>query len=227
MDVNSRQRHALTAWLQLLQLADSALPIGALAHSFGLESLAAEGDLEVTDLARFFVEWLDGAGRIDAVFCVRAGALQQEGEAEWQWLNAMCSALRPARESRDASLRLGRRFLSLAAGLESDVRLRFRGDVHLCTAFGLVGAVLEMSPAEVAGACLHQTLFGAVSACQRLLPLGQSAAMKLLWGLKPRMAATVEAACADPDIDTLWNLQPRLEIASMRHPALHTRLFIS
>ena len=40
--------------LQLLHLADSALPIGTAAHSFGLEGLVAENDLEVADLRDFF-----------------------------------------------------------------------------------------------------------------------------------------------------------------------------
>ena len=40
--------------LQLLHLADSALPVGAAAHSFGLESLVVENDLEVPDLLQFF-----------------------------------------------------------------------------------------------------------------------------------------------------------------------------
>ncbi|MDE1156516.1 MAG: urease accessory UreF family protein [Acidobacteriaceae bacterium] len=225
MDTTLRTPQTLIAWLQLLQLSDSALPIGALSHSFGIESLTAEGKLDVPDLARFFAEWLESSGHTEAVFCVRGHRVQDE--AEWQWLNATASAMRPARESREASLRLGRRFLGLAAGLEPDERLRFQGEVHLATAFGLVGAVIGVSAEEALGAYLHQTLFGAVSACQRLLPLGQSAAMQLLWRMKAQTAHIIQLACEHPDLETLWSLQPMLEIASMRHPLLHTRLFIS
>ncbi|MFC6646488.1 urease accessory protein UreF [Granulicella cerasi] len=216
---------SMMAWLQLLQLSDSALPIGALSHSFGVESLVAEGGLDTADLPRFYAEWLAGAGHADAVLCAMAHAVDSPGA--WQQLNAMASAMRPARESRDASTRLGRRFLGLAAQLENDERLRYPGDGHLAAAFGLVAAVLGIGAAEAAGAYLHQTLFGSVSACQRLLPLGQTVAMQLLWSMKPRMMAVIEQACAAPQWETLWNLQPALEVASMRHPQLHTRLFIS
>jgi urease accessory protein len=41
------------AELRLLHLADSALPIGGLAHSFGLESLVSAGLLEVGELPEF------------------------------------------------------------------------------------------------------------------------------------------------------------------------------
>lgn len=212
-----------TAWLQLLQLADSALPIGAMAHSFGMESLTAEAGLEERDLSAFFVDWLSGTGLTEASFCLRAHAVRHPDA--WCALNANLSSFKPARETRDGSLRLGRRFLALAADLVGDPRLHYGGEAHLSTAFGLVGSTLKIDPATVAATYLHQSLFGAISACQRLLPFGQSAAMRLLWSFKPQILDVVRQAQAEPD--ELWSLQPMLEIASMRHPHLHTRLFIS
>ena len=50
--------------LRLLQLADSALPVGAAAHSFGLESLIQEGLLGADELESFLRGYLEESFRI-------------------------------------------------------------------------------------------------------------------------------------------------------------------
>ncbi len=212
------------ALLRLLHLADSALPVGTMSHSFGLENMVAEQGLRVADLSAFFGDWLAGAGALEAMYCMRAWAAGDEDS--WSELNTELTARKPARESRDASLALGRRFLRLANSLISDARLVRPGSTHFAAAFGLVSGVLGIPRTGAAAAFLHQSLYGAVSACQRLLPLGQSAAASLLWELKPRILQSV-ADASDRDPEEIWNSQPLLEMASMRHPRLATRLFIS
>src|SRR5215471_16934898 len=86
--------------LELLQLADSALPVGGAAHSFGLETLVEEGVLHSQNLAGFLPEYVGECGRLDAVFVRRAWRGKDAG-----LLTAELSARRPARESRDASLK--------------------------------------------------------------------------------------------------------------------------
>jgi len=211
-------------FLQLLHLADSALPVGAAAHSFGLEGLVAENGLEVADLFAFFQEYLEEAGRLEAVFVYAGYDVSSTGE--WQRLNERMSAMKPARETREASLRLGKRLAGLTAEAFAISSRYSNGPAHYPLLFGHVGHCLGCAREEVVAAYLHQSLSGLVSACQRLLPLGQSGAATLLWRLKPVMLETLAAARQIEGEDVCLS-QPLLDLASSRHPGLHTRLFIS
>src|SRR5215468_9130746 len=93
--------------LQLLHLADSALPIGAIAHSFGLETGVAEGTLSVERLEPFLQDYVSEAGGLEGMFCrigYRLASLSNISVFEEQWLslNEQISAWKTARESRAA-----------------------------------------------------------------------------------------------------------------------------
>jgi urease accessory protein len=258
------------AELRLLHLADSALPIGALAHSFGLESLVSQELLGVGDLPEFLRGFLEEAGMVEAVFCREgfrlgttalheerlgdAGAATREGPRpgrdrprplhllghdafcadRWVEVNDRLSALKPARESRAASASLGKTFLTavVALGDFAIVREALEGSkrasslIHHSTAFGLASGVLGFEADRAVLAYLHQSIASLVSACQRLLPLGQSAATKILWNIKPTILETANrsAACT---LDDACGFMPLLDWGAMEHPALRTRLFIS
>ncbi len=233
------------AFLRLLQLADSALPVGATAHSFGLETLTSEDEVGVEQLVPFFKDYLVEAGELECAFCIlgyrSALASLEDSEAglqQWLKLNTRLSAYKPARESRAASATLGRRFLQLVATLEGQTLLMLHKalatakiqqiETHYSTAFGLVGGLLNVGEQATALAYLQQTLSALISASQRLLPLGQSHASAIQWQLKPLMGEIVIHSQQAADYpEQLATFTPLLDAGSMRHPTLTTRLFIS
>jgi len=235
----NRTTHMKLLWL--LQLSDSALPVGAMNHSFGLENLVAEESLNTEQLETFLNAYLCEVGGFEGSFCAASYRLGANSETEFhvqQWLdlNVKFSAFKLARESRAASATLGRRFLGLVTNLNQSAMLsaalegarQAEVEIHHSVAFGLVGAALGIDEEATLLAYLHQTLTSLVSACQRLLPLGQNQATRMLWELKPLLAALVtEISDQEFDLNEAACFAPLLEIGSMRHPSLPTRLFVS
>jgi urease accessory protein len=227
--------------LWLLQLSDTALPVGSLNHSFGLETLTTEESLTADELQSFLHDFLYEVSSLEIHFCGAAYRLGLEAHdrfpiPRWLDLNTALSAFKLARESRIASAALGRRFLRLVSELANSPILleavnatqQTELDIHHCAAFGLAGAALDIQEHATLLAYGHQLLANLISACQRLLPVGQTQATRMLWELKPALSEVVTRARDDHfNVDESACFAPLLEMGSMRHPSLGTRLFIS
>ena len=234
----------ILGYLQLLHLADSALPIGALAHSFGLETLVSRGLLKVSNLEVFLRGYLEESGTAEAVFCREAFRLASNSAESfsgerWRRLNLTLTAMKPARETRSGSAAVGRNFLMAVSALgdfpvvrsavEDAIQESNQNLPHVIEhspAFGLVGGALGFGEENVVIAYLHQSIASLVSACQRLLPLGQTDATRILWNLKPAMINTAKHSLASR-FDDVCCFNPLIDWGAMEHPALGTRLFIS
>jgi urease accessory protein len=224
------------ALLQLQQFADSALPIGGAAHSLGMETLVEAGLLSPTNIESFLRDYLEEAGAVEACYCAASCQLGRKGESLERWMrwNAELSARKLARESREASTAMGKRFLLLAATVTDLAVLRAamgmatgqNAPVHLAAGFGLAAGALEIEPEWAAAAYLHQSVATLLSCCQRLMALGQTRAQAILWNLKPDILRVAGRASvtSTASIESFPFLP---ELASARHPELHTRLFIS
>lgn len=222
------------ATLQILQFADSALPVGSISHSFGLEALAFDEDIAngVESCPESVYSYLAGSLAetllLDAVFCRQAHSRAACGIAIDD-LNEQMSAFRLARETREASLSLGRRFGALAAAIHpipALCDLAIHAELHHAVAFGYVLGILAVDPDLTVSAYIHQCVLNTISAAQRLLPLGQILASRIAWDLKPAMLEALEQSRGE-SASTAGAFAHLPEVASMRHACLPTRLFIS
>jgi len=218
------QNSAMLAQLRLLHLADSALSIGSLAHSFGLETVVEEHQLKPQNLFAYLHNLLEETMHLEAVFC-RAAHHRGCFALPCFDLNDRLDAMRVARESREASLLLGRRFTTLVADLETIDTLENCGSVHFSIAFGYCAGALGIEADDCIAAFLHQNVLSTISAAQRLMALGQRDANRIAWKLKPVILEAVRRSRIAPEETYCFAHLP--ELGSMRHPNLFTRLFIS
>lgn len=220
-----------------LQLSDSFYPTGAYSHSHGLEGLIEEGWVrDAPSLADYCrASLLPSLERVELPLVLHAYEALASGD--WVRVGDLCvlsSALRTAREPRQASDAIGRQRIALLHTLRGDTRARdflahaqagtWPQPVPVAAALeGLaLGAPVEIALANVA----YGTIAGTVSAAMKLLRVGQNAGQGVMVDLLKEVPGLVGHARRVPLAEIGW-FNPWLDIASSRHEHASARLFIS
>jgi urease accessory protein len=156
--------------------------------------------------------------------------LNDERPIEYQVL----TALKLTRETRDASIKIGRAFLrtvSSTFGWERITQYRCATSEGRCvgqyaTAFGVAAADAGVSATDALQAFFLSTLSGLLGVAARIVPLGQLDAQRILAGSWPQIVDCAEIAVV-LDLGDLGATATFLDIASMRHEQLYSRLCMS
>ena len=208
----------------LLTWLSPAFPTGSYAYSHGLEWAVEQKDLVdeescaawITDLVRF------GAGRSDAIL------LRQAYRARTSALLAkvadLAAANQPSAERHVESLAQGTAFALAAQVWGAPLLAAQTGKVAYPVALGALAAAHRVPEDDAALGLLHAFTANLVSAAVRLVPLGQTAGLRIQAQLAPLLAGIAHDTAA-ATLDDLGGACFRADIASMRHETQYTRLF--
>jgi len=222
----------------LLQINDALFPIGAYSHSYGLETYIQKGILKNTEDATFY---LQNKLRYSFLYTDLLGvrlAYEYTKENDLDALinlNRLTEALKAPIEIREASLKLGSRFLKTISSLNltgyapifntfatqsSDIKY------HHCCLYGSFCAAMAIDKTETLSHYLYAQASSIVTTCVKSIPLSQTDGQKILSACFPLLNELLETVL---QLDAAWYgcSTPGFDIRCMQHESLYSRIYMS
>jgi len=225
--------------LRLLQIGDSALPIGGYSHSWGLEAAIDRGLVrDPSGLEQWVRSWLRyAAGPLEGVLVavVCRAAAQQDWTGVLTANQVAAVSLAPP-TLRQASGQMGEHLLALAEAwpwaAEAVATLRQAALAspeppwQHAVVFAFLAAAAGSEPAEAVLVYLHQATLGVIGAGVRAIPIGHTHGKEILARLHEDVQALANEL-VDRELETAGSFCPAYEILCHAQTQLYTRIFRS
>ncbi|MCL1993340.1 MAG: urease accessory protein UreF [Spirochaetes bacterium] len=223
----------------LLQVNDASFPIGGYTHSLGLETYIQQGNVTDAASAKIYIqhnlkvsflytELLPASIAYDAAVAEDLNALAE--------LENLLYASKSPKELREASLKLGSRFaktslrVAQSAAPGGDIITRYMsqaaGRVSHAVAYAVFSAACNIEKENALAAYLYAQSAAMVTVCVKTVPLSQTDGQIILSGLHGLFAELL-VELKGLSKDDLCRNTPGMDIASMQHERLYSRLYIS
>lgn len=224
----------------LLQLNDALFPIGSYTQSYGLETYVQQN--RVTDkvsLELYLHSMLVNNLLYNDLLLVKlAYEAAVIGDINTlQSLDELTSAMKPAREIREASTKLGSRFIKTVHSMQLTVSQSIYTAYcqlvtdqicagHFAMIYGVLCAVLEIDYSAAISHYAYAQVSAIVNNAVKLIPLSQSVGQRVLYATHPVIEQTLQQLDLLTDVD-FGRSAPAFELRSMQHERLYSRLYMS
>ena len=210
--------------LRLLAWLSPGFPTGAFAYSHGLEWAVETGDIrDAVSLQTWLHDVLtNGSGRNDAILLRHAHRAAHDAAA-LKALAELAAAVSPSRERLAETVDQGSAFLRAARAWQCPL---LPDRIAYPVAVGALAGWHGIDADVTTAAYVQAFASNLISAAVRLVPLGQTAGLRVLAALEPVILHTADAT-ADATLDDLGGCAFRADLAAMRHETQYTRLFRS
>lgn len=222
----------------LLQINDALFPIGSYTQSYGLETYIQRNLVRDKETSIKFLEHnLNNSFLYSELLAARFAY-------EWTYerhmdkiyeLEQIAKASRIPSEMRSASLKLGSRFIKTILSLELNFDREFyRSYYNICNpvginhsiAYGVFCACANIDKDEALAAYLYAQTSSMVTNLVKLIPLSQTVGQQILSGCNPIFTELLKRVNL-LTVDELYAAAPSLDIRSMQHEVLYSRLYMS
>jgi urease accessory protein len=221
--------------LSLLQLGDSAIPIGGYCHSWGLEAAIDQGFVrDASGLEKWARSWLHfGLGPCEGV--VVAAVCRGVARGEWHLAchanDILWAGLTPP-TLRNASRDMGEQLLALSeawpwaeATASAFRRLSETRGWHHAVVFAALAAAI-CGPDNALLVYLHQAALGVIGAGVRAIPIGHTHGQQILARLHPDIEG-LSQELVQRELAMAGSFSPAYEVLCYAQSHLYTRLFRS